>query len=36
MKDAQIKSQNASIVKDHMLHPTKGVQRTKNRCLDNM
>ena len=29
-------SQNAPIVKDHMLHPTKGVQHTKNRHLDNM
>ena len=39
IKDAQIKrtySQNAPTVKDHMLHPTKGVQHTKNRHLGNM
>ena len=28
--------QNAPIVKDHMLHSTKGAQHTKNRHLDNM
>ena len=29
-------SQNVSIAKGYILHPTKGVQRTKNRHLDNM
>ena len=29
-------SHNAPILKDHMLHPTKGVQHTKNRNLENM
>ena len=29
-------SQDAPIVKNHMLHPTKGVQHTKSRHLDNM
>ena len=29
-------SQNAPVVKGQMLHPTKGVQHTKNRHLDNM
>ena len=35
-KDAQIKrknSQNAQTVKDHMLHPTKGVQHTKRQAF---
>ena len=39
IKDVQIKrrnSQNAPVVKGHMLHLTKGVQHTKNRHLDNM
>ena len=39
IKDAKTKrksSQNAPTVKDHMLHPTKGVQHTKIRHLDNM
>ena len=39
IKDAQTKrksSHNAPVVKDHMLHPTKSVQHTKNRHLDNM
>ena len=37
--DAQIKrknSQNVPTVKDHMLHPTKSIQHTKNRHLGNM
>ena len=39
IKDAQIKrknSQNAPVVKGHMLHPTKGVQHTKGRHSDIM